>query len=61
MPVLFTIASVLLETYYFKGVTIKFLREGIALSFSWFFISIIIDLFIFLPVSHMQMSITKII
>jgi hypothetical protein len=36
MPVLFTIASVLLETYYFKGVTVKFLREGIALSLAGF-------------------------
>jgi len=59
MPVVITMATVFLAAYYFKGVKVKFLREGVTIGFSWFFISIIIDLFLFLPTSPMQMRITN--
>lgn len=54
MPVVITMATVFLAAYYFKGVKVKFLREGVTIGFSWFFISIIIDLFLFLPTSPIK-------
>jgi len=59
MPVVITITAVVLAVYYFNGVITKFLREGFVIGVSWFFICIIIDLFLFLPASPMQMSLSN--
>ena len=59
MPVVITITVVLVATFYFKDVDTKFLNEGIKIGLTWFFISILIDLLLFLPSSPMQMSFTN--
>ncbi len=59
MPVVITITVVLIAAFYFKDVDTKFLNEGIKIGLSWFFISILIDLILFMPSSPMQMSFTN--
>lgn len=40
--------------YYFKSVTKNFLREGIVIGLSWYFINILLDFMILLPMSGMS-------
>lgn len=57
MPVTITFFTLLFLVLYFKDIKSDFLNEGIIIGIAWFIISIIIDLFMFLPPSPMQMSI----
>ncbi|HEX7467659.1 MAG TPA: hypothetical protein VF324_03595 [Methanobacterium sp.] len=59
MPVVITLTVVLIAVFYFKDVDTKFLNEGIKIGFSWFIISILIDLILLMPSSPMQMSFTN--
>ena len=59
MPVVITLTVVLLSAAYFKDVNTNFLKEGIIIGGSWFLISILIDLILFMPSSPMQMSFTN--
>jgi hypothetical protein len=59
MPVLITITVVLIAALYFRDVDTKFLNEGIKIGLTWFIISILIDLILFMPSSPMQMSFTN--
>jgi len=59
MPVVITLTVVLLSAAYIKGVNANFLKEGIIIGGSWFLISILIDLILFMPSSPMQMSFTN--
>lgn len=57
MPVAGVTSSLFFLILYFRKVEINFLQEGIRLGIIWFAISIIIDLFMFLPSnSPMNMS-----
>lgn len=58
MPVIITLITVVLAGIYLKNVEGDLLREGILIGVVWFLMSVIIDLFLFLPPSPMQMSIT---
>ena len=59
MPVVITLTVVLLTISYLKHMKTNFLREGIVIGVSWFLISIIVDLILFLPVSPMHMSLAN--
>lgn len=59
MPVIITIITVVLASIYLKNAEGDLLREGALIGVAWFLISVIIDLFLFLPPSPMQMSITS--
>lgn len=59
MPVIITIITVVLAGNYLKNAEEDLLREGALIGVVWFLISVIIDLFLFLPPSPMQMSITS--
>ena len=58
MPVIITLITVFLAGSYLKNAEGDLLREGILIGVVWFLMSVIIDLFLFLPPSPMQMSIT---
>ena len=58
MPVIITLITVVLAGIYLKNAEGDLLREGILIGVIWFLMSVIIDLFLFLPPSPMQMSIT---
>lgn len=58
MPVIITLITVVLVGLYLKNTEGDLLREGILIGVVWFLISVMIDLFLFLPPSPMQMSIT---
>jgi hypothetical protein len=59
MPVIITITVVLFAVANFKGINENFFNEGIVIGTSWFFLSIVIDLLLFIPPSPMQMSLTN--
>jgi hypothetical protein len=59
MPVVITLTVVLLTISYLKHIKKNFLRESMVIGVSWFLISIIIDLILFLPASPMHMSLAN--
>ena len=56
MPVVLTITVVIFSILFFKRVDREFMKEGFIIGIVWFTISIIIDLFMFIPESSMHMS-----
>ena len=56
MPVVLTITVVIFSILFFKRVDREFMKEGFIIGIVWFTISIIIDLFMFIPDSSMHMS-----
>jgi len=56
MPVVLTITVVIFSILFFKRVDKEFMKEGFIIGIVWFTISIIIDLFMFIPESSMHMS-----
>jgi hypothetical protein len=56
MPVILTLIVFIFSILYFKNVDKTSLREGLIIGLIWFFISIIIDLILFMPSSPMQMT-----
>lgn len=48
MPVLITFCVVLFSLIYFRNIETQHLREGVLLGVIWFFISLVIDLFMFM-------------
>ena len=56
MPVVLTIAVVTFSILFFKRVDKEFMKEGFIVGIVWFTISIVIDLFMFIPESSMHMS-----
>lgn len=59
MPVIITIITVVMAGLYLKHAKGDLLTEGALIGVIWFLISVIIDLFLLLPPSPMQMSITS--
>jgi hypothetical protein len=59
MPVIITLTVVIFSVAYFRGVNENFFKEGLLIGLVWFFLSIIIDLTLFIPESPMQMSFTN--
>jgi hypothetical protein len=59
MPVIITLTVVLLTISYLNNIKTNFLREGMVIGVSWFLISIIVDLILFLPESPMHMSLAN--
>ena len=58
MPVVITATAVVLTLSYFKHQDKDLLREGAIIGISWFVISIVIDLMMFLPPSPMHMGLS---
>lgn len=58
MPLVLTMAVIILAYYYLKSLDVNFATEGIIIGLAWFIINIAIDLVMFLPASPMQMSFT---
>ncbi|MGF7119468.1 hypothetical protein [Methanobacterium oryzae] len=56
MPLVLTIIVITLAYYYIKNLDANFVKEGLLIGIIWFIISIVIDLFMFLPASPMQMN-----
>ena len=56
MPVVLTITVVIFSILFFKRVDREFMKEGFIIGIVWFTISIVIDLFMFIPESSMHMS-----
>ena len=56
MPLVLTIALIVFSVLFFKKVNGQYLQQGIFAGITWFVISIVIDLVLFLPDSPMQMS-----
>lgn len=56
MPVVLTITVVIFSILFFKRVDREFNKEGFIIGIVWFTISIVIDLFMFIPESSMHMS-----
>lgn len=56
MPLVLTIVVVILAYSYLKDISIDFVKEGFVIGIVWFIINIVIDLFMFMPASPMQMS-----
>jgi hypothetical protein len=56
MPVVLTITIVTFSILFFKRVDKEFMKEGFIVGIVWFTISIVIDLFMFIPESNMHMS-----
>ena len=56
MPVVLTITVVTFSILFFKRVDKEFMKEGFIVGIVWFTISIVIDLFMFIPESSMHMS-----
>ncbi len=59
MSVIVTISAVIFSYFYLKNIETSFIREGVIIGGIWFIISIIIDLFLFLPSSPMHMSLSN--
>ena len=59
MTVIVTISAVIFSYFYLKNIETSFIREGVIIGGIWFIISIIIDLFLFLPSSPMHMSLSN--
>lgn len=59
MPVTLTFAVVVFCVFYFQTVEKNGIKEGIIAAVIWFFISLIIDLILFMPASPMQMTFTN--
>ncbi|MCK4347723.1 MAG: hypothetical protein KAW47_03820 [Thermoplasmatales archaeon] len=55
MPVVLTITVVTFSILFFKRVDKEFMKEGFIVGIVWFTISIVIDLFMFIPESNMHM------
>jgi len=55
MPVVLTITVVTFSILFFKRVDKEFMKEGFIVGIVWFTISIVIDLFMFIPESSMHM------
>ncbi len=55
MPVVITVIVVLLSIKYFTNINANFLKEGILMGITWFLISILLDLSLFMW-GPMQMS-----
>ncbi|MDI6644944.1 MAG: hypothetical protein QME14_07785 [Methanobacteriaceae archaeon] len=56
MPLVLTIVVVIFAYKFMKNLNSNFLYEGIKIGLAWFIINIVIDLFMFIPPSHMQMG-----
>ena len=56
MPVVLTTIVIIFSILYFIIYDKKSIKEGLKIGLIWFFISLIIDLIIFLPSSPMQMN-----
>jgi hypothetical protein len=56
MPLVITITVIMFGVAYFKGISENFFKEGIFIGAAWFFLSIVIDLLLFMPPSPMQMG-----
>jgi hypothetical protein len=56
MPLVLSMVVITLVYYYFKNLNSDFVKEGLIIGISWYIINIIIDLFMFMPASPMQMS-----
>ena len=56
MPVVLTTVVIVFSVLYFNKMETNFVREGIIVGITWMAISIIIDLFMFLPESQWHMS-----
>jgi hypothetical protein len=59
MPVVLTIIVLIFSIQYFQKLDKDFIGEGILLGVLWFVVSIIIDLFMFIPESQWQMSLSE--
>jgi hypothetical protein len=59
MPVVLTLVVILFSILFFKRVDQHHFKEGIIAGIIWFIMCIIIDLFLFLPESPMQMSLVS--
>ncbi len=57
MPVVVVFAVVLFSLLYFKKIEKNWIQEGIIAGIIWFVISIVIDLFMFIPESSWHMDI----
>ena len=55
MPVVLTITVAIFSIFFFKRVDKEFMKEGFIVGIVWFTISIVIDLFMFIPESSMHM------
>jgi len=55
MPVILTITTIVFSIMYFKKISTNYLHEGILAGSTWFVVSLLIDLIMFLPDSPMQM------
>jgi hypothetical protein len=58
MPLVISLTTVLLTFLYLRDLERGYVKEGVVIGVSWFMISIIIDLVLFLSPSAMQMSFT---
>ncbi len=56
MPVVIAICVVIFGKLYFKHVEANYKKEGIWLGLIWIFISLVIDLILFMPESPMHLS-----
>ena len=56
MPLVITITVIILGVAYFKRMSENFFKEGIIIGAAWFFLSIVIDLLLFMSPSPMQMG-----
>jgi hypothetical protein len=56
MPLVLSIVVITLAYYYLKNLDSDFVKEGLIIGISWYIINIVIDLFMFMPTSPMQMS-----
>ncbi len=59
MPVIIAFVVVFLSLFYFRSVRKQGIREGVLVGVVWFVISIVFDLFLFLPESSLQMGIVE--
>lgn len=56
MPLVLSMVVITLTYYYLKNLESDFVKEGLIIGISWYIINIILDLFLFMPASPMQMS-----
>jgi hypothetical protein len=59
MPVIITATVVIFSYLYFKPLMGNYVNQGVLAGVTWLFISLIIDLLLFLPPGPMQMSVTS--
>jgi len=59
MPLVLTITVVTFSILFFKRVDKEVMKEGFIVGIVWFTISIVIDLFMFIPESSMHMSLVN--